>query len=253
MSAKCSGTLTKRHLAKVNIDTTVQEKAICFSTDARLYHRMLEHLVSQSKISGIPLRVRVSKRALRKQGGYTHTSQMKRARKQMKKLKTMLGRVMRDIRRKFGEDPDLELLRLLSLADWLITQQRKDKNKLYSIHEQDVECIAKGKVPKKYEFGCKVGILTTSRDSWVIEATAFHGNPYDGHTLEASLKQMEALTGWIAKDAYVDLGYRGHGYEGNTQINIVGRGGKRLTRSQKRWRKRRAVIEPIIGCEHRML
>ncbi len=258
LSAKSSGKLTKRHLDKVNVDTTVQEKAIRFPTDARLYHRMLERLVSEAKLSGIQLRqsyVRVSKRALRKHGGYTHASQMKRARKQTKKLKTMLGRVIRDIRRKQGEDPKLDMVQLLSLADRLMAQQRKDKNKLYSIHEPDVECISKGKAHKKYEFGCKVGIVTTSRDSWVIGAKAFHGNPYDGHTLKDSLKQMESLTGWIAKDAYVDLGYRGHGYEGETKINVVGRGRKRLTRSEKRWRKRRAAIEPIIGhlkSEHRL-
>ena len=61
--------------------------------------------------------------------------------------------------------------------------------------------------------------------------------------------------GWIAKDVYVDLGYRGHDYEGEAKINIVGRGGKRLTRSQKRWRRRRTAIEPIIGhmkSDHRL-
>lgn len=257
-AAKHSGKLNKRHLEKVNVDTTVQEKNIRFPTDSRLYHRMLSRLVKASRARGIPLRqsyVRLSKNALFMQSRYASARQMKRAVKQTKKLKTMLGRVYRDIERKMGDDPDAELLKLLGLADRLLKQKRTDKNKLYSIHEPDVECIAKGKVHKKYEFGCKAGIVTTSMDNWAVGALAFHGNPYDGHTLTEVLDQVERLTGWQAKEAYCDLGYRGHGYDGETTVHIVDRKRKRLTRSQRRWRKRRAAIEPVIGHlkeEHRL-
>ena len=250
LAAQQYGALTDRHLDKVNVDTTVQEKEIRFPTDPRLYHCMLETLVREAKSRKIKLRqsyVRLSKRALIMHGRYSHARQMKRAARETRRLKTMLGRVYRDIQRKAGQEIDVALQDKLQLAQRLLLQQRHDKRKLYSIHEPAVECIAKGKAHKKYEFGNKVGIVTTSRDNWVVGALAFHGNPYDGHTLAASLVQVKRLTGLQPGTAYVDQGYRGHGYEGPTEVQVVGRGRKRLTRSQKRWRKRRAAVEPVIG------
>jgi len=250
LAAQQYGALTDRHLDKVNVDTTVQEKEIRFPTDPRLYHRMLETLVKEAKSRKIKLRqsyVRLSKRALIMHGRYSHARQMKRAARETRRLKTMLGRVYRDIQRKAGQEIDVALQDKLQLAQRLLLQQRHDKQKLYSVHETAVECIAKGKAHKKYEFGNKVGIVTTSRDNWVVGALAFHGNPYDGHTLAASLAQVKRLTGLHPGTAYVDQGYRGHGYAGPTEVQVVGRGRKRLTRSQKRWRNRRAAVEPVIG------
>ena len=90
-------------------------------------------------------------------------------------------------------------------------------------------------------------MVTSSKDNWILGIQALPGNPYDGHTLTDSLTQMERLTDWTAKDAYVDLGYRGHDYHGETQIHTVNyRQMKKLTRAVKRWFKRRAAIEPII-------
>lgn len=257
-AAKHAKKLKKRDMDKVNVDTTVQEKAIRFPTDARLYHRMLEKLVKTAKAEGVQLRQsykRVSKKALMMQGRYARARQMKRAKRETKNLKTMLGRVIRDIRRKANE-PSVGLEELLQRAERLHAQQKHDKNKLYSVHEPDVECIAKGKAHKRYEFGCKVGVVTTSRQNWVIGVQALHGNPYDGHTLESSLEQAQRLTGWTAGEAYVDQGYRGHGCDGPTTIHVVDHRKKRLSKSEKRWRKRRAAIEPIIGhlkSDHRML
>ena len=127
-----------------------------------------------------------------KQHRYRHANQHKRARKMTKKLKTYLGRVVRDIERKVDK-PDSELAELLAKADRLLMQERKSKNKLYSIHAPEVECISKGKAHKRYEFGCKVGIVSTSRDNWIVGIGAFHGNPYDGHTLSESLEQSERI------------------------------------------------------------
>ena len=249
-TAKRSGHLTKRHLDKVNVDTTVQEKAIAFPTDARLYFTMREHLVRAAQSRGIHLRQsykRVAKKTLSRQGRYSHARQMKRSKKMTKRLKTMLGCVYRDILRKM-ENPETELQELLKLAERLLKQQKPDKNKLYSIHEPEVECISKGKVHKRYEFGNKVGFVTTSRDNWIVGIKSFHGNPYDGHTLSACLDQVKGLTGWQSKEAYVDLGYRGHGYTGETKVNIVNyRTIKKLTRTARKWFKRRNAIEPIIG------
>lgn len=238
------------HMSRVNVDTTVQEKAIAFPTDARLYFKMRARLVRAAESRGISLRQtykRKAKEALAKQGRYSHARQYKRAKRQTKALKTMLGCVYRDIRRKVT-NPDVELQGFLEMAERLLLQEKNSKNKLYSIHEPSVECISKGKIHKKYEFGNKVGLVTTSKGNWVVGVQSFHGNPYDGHTLLESLDQTRRLTGWTAKEAYVDLGYRGHGYEGDTHINIVNyRTINKQTRSVKKWLKRRNAIEPVIG------
>jgi IS5 family transposase len=249
-TAKRGSYLKENHVVRVNVDTTVQEKAIAFPTDARLYYKMRARLVRAAESRELPLRQsykRKAKEALVKQGRYAHASQYNRARRQTKALKTMLGCVYRDIKRKV-EAPDVELKGFLDMAERLLLQEKDSKNKLYSIHEPKVECISKGKIHKKFEFGNKVGLVTTSKGNWVVGVKAFHGNPYDGHTLSESLDQTTRLTGWTAKEAYVDLGYRGHGYEGETHVNIVNyRTINNLTRSVKKWFKRRNAVEPIIG------
>jgi IS5 family transposase len=249
-TAKRKSILKKSHLNKVNVDTTVQEKAIAFPTDARLYYKMREALVRAAKERDIPLRqsyTRVAKAALAKQGRYAHAKQYRRSGKMTKKLKTYLGCVYRDIHRK-EPHPDDELWMLLLRAMQILNQKKDSKDKIYSVHAPEVECVSKGKAHKRYEFGNKVGVATTSRDNWVVGIQAFHGNPYDGHTLTPTLEQVERLTDWQVKDVYVDQGYRGNGYQGDTQVNIVSpRKMKRATRSVKRWLKRRSAIEPVIG------
>jgi IS5 family transposase len=249
-TAKSTGSLRKSHLNKVNIDTTVQEKAIAFPTDARLYYKMREALVRAAESRDIELRQnykRVAKKTLAKQGRYSHAKQMNRSRKATKRLKTMLGCVYRDILRKISE-PDEELQELLKRAARLLRQEKNSKNKIYSIFAPEVECISKGKVHKRYEFGCKVGLTTTSRDNWIVGVQAFHGNPYDGNTLPDCLDKTEQYCGWQPKEVYVDLGYRGHPYQGDTRVHIVDfRHMKRKTRAVRKWFKRRAAIEPVFG------
>jgi len=250
-TAQNLGLLKKSHLDKVNVDTTVQEKAIAFPTDARLYYKMREKLIVEAEKRGINLRQnyrRLARKALVKQGRYSHAKQMKRAARETKNLKNYLGRVTRDIRRKATEI-DTELAEMLALSDRLLAQQKKDKNKLYSIHAPEVECIAKGKAHKRYEFGCKVSVATTSRDNWIVGIQAHYGNPYDGHTLKDVLKQVERLTSFQVKEAYCDRGYRGHNYEGDATIRIVGQKqrGSPVTRSLRKWLRRRNAIEPKIG------
>ena len=242
--------LTTYDLHKVNVDTTVQEKAIAFPTDSRLYYKMREKLVHLSFERDIKLRqsyVRKGKEALMKQSRYAHAKQYRRAARETRQLKTFLGRVYRDISRK-AEEFDPELRHYLYLANRLLKQEKHSKDKLYSIHAPEVECISKGKAHKRYEFGVKIGMATTSKGNWVVGIQAFPGNPYDGHTLEKTLEQMERLTGKQAKEVYVDKGYRGHGYTGDTQVHIVGtRKIINMTRTFRKWLKRRNAIEPIFG------
>lgn len=243
-------------LKRVNVDTTVQEKEIRFPTDARLYDRARQRLVEAAKDRGISLRQnynRKSKHALYMQSRYAHAQQMQRARQCTRKLKTYLGRVIRDIERNY-QKPDEPLRNLLEIGRKIFHQQRTDKNKAYSVHAPEVECISKGKAHKRYEFGCKVSVAATSRGGWFVGARAVHGNPYDGHTLSDALSQVERM-GIRPEQVFVDMGYRGHNYAGPVEVHVDKRHRGRTAKSLWRWMKRRAAIEPGIGHlkrEHRM-
>ena len=243
-------------LKRINVDTTVQEKEIRFPTDARLYDRARQRLVEAAKDRGISLRQnynRKSKHALYMQSRYAHAQQMQRARQCTWKLKTYLGRVIRDIERNY-QKPDEPLRNLLEIGRKIFHQQRTDKNKTYSVHAPEVECISKGKAHKRYEFGCKVSVAATSRGGWFVGAQAVHGNPYDGHTLSDALSQVERM-GIRPEQVFVDMGYRGHNYEGPVEVHVDKRHRGRTAKSLWRWMKRRAAIEPGIGHlkrEHRM-
>jgi IS5 family transposase len=235
-------------LERINVDTTVQEKAIRYPTDARLYDRARQRLVKAAQDRGIPLRQSYKRKAkglLVQQGRYAHARQGRRAQKCTRQLKTILGRVIRDIERK-QPNPDKELRDLLAIALRIFEQKRTDKNKVYSVHEPEVECISKGKVHKRFEFGCKVSVAATSRGGWFVGAIAMHGNPYDGHTLDTALSQVERIAG-EPEHVFVDMGYRGHGYEGEAQVHVDRRRRGQIARSLWKWMKRRAAIEPGIG------
>jgi IS5 family transposase len=241
-------TVKPTSLHVVNVDTTVQEKAMAFPTDARLYHKARAALVRQAKRLNIDLRqsyTRLSQLALAKQGRYANAQQLKRAKRQQKKLRTYLGRVIRDMERKASPEQLAEFHELLALAKRIHSQQRHDHDKVYSVHAPEVECIAKGKAHKRYEFGVKVGIVTTSKDNFIIGLRALPDNPYDGHTLKASLEQVERLTATLPSEAYVDKGFKGHGVE---TLKVWIAGAKRdVTDAIQRKLKRRNAIEPIIG------
>ena len=243
------GLVKPSDLERVNVDTTVQEKNVRFPTDARLLDRSRERLVKRARAQGIVLRqtyVRVGKRALRKQSGYAHARQFKRARREEKRLRTYLGCVVRDIERKCKGVAGA-LSEELKNARRLLAQKKTDGNKLYSLHEPQVECIAKGKAHKRYEFGCKASFVSSAKSNWILGARAFHGNPYDGHTLAAALGQSARLTGVAARQATCDLGYRGHDYAGECDVQIVKRHRKGIPKAMRRWWKRRSAIEPVIG------
>ena len=250
------GQIKRSHCERVNVDTTVQTKAIRFPTDARLYNRMREKLVKRAQQEGIELRqsyVRIGKRSLQRQQNYAHARQMKRAKRETRRLKTMLGRVIRDIERKMtGPQEGLEAQ--LALGRRLMEQKRNSKDKIYSIHEPQVQCIAKGKVHQRYEFGCKVGFVVSAKGNWILGAQAFEDNPYDGHTLEESIEQAERLIDVSITQATVDLGYRGHGIK-DKKVLIVPRWKNKASKTIRRWWRRRNAIEPIIGhqkSEHRL-
>jgi IS5 family transposase len=252
-----TGAIRVADLKRVNVDTTVQTKAIRYPTDARLYHRCRERLVKMARREGVAIKQsyrHVGRRLLLGSSRYAHARQMKRARACTRKLRTQLGRVIREIERQVTEPSD-KLSKLLAKAHRIYAQQRHDKNKVYSVHEPEVECIAKGKAGKPYEFGNKVSVAVTSRGGWLVGAKSFTGNPYDGHTLAEQIKQVGSMIGDRVREAYVDMGYRGHGYSGAVVVYVDKPTSGRTPKALWRWMKRRAAVEPSIGHlknEHRL-
>ena len=252
---------------RVIVDTTVQEKAIAFPTDSRLLEVARYQVVKAAKFAGIALKQtfsREGKKLRRRAGGYAHAKQFRRLRRVLKRQRTVLGIVLREIGRKLAaattESPATlnRLTTLLHRAERIRTQQPKDKNKLYALHAPEVECIGKGKARQPYEFGVKASIAVTHRSGLMVGARTFPGNPYDGHILWAQLEQTGILledVGRTPKQVVVDLGFRGVDAD-NPGVEIIHRGKfKSLTNLQRRWLKRRQAVEPAIGHlkqDHRM-
>ncbi len=262
-----TGAVKPAQLCEVIVDTTVQPKNVMHPTDARLLNRAREMVVRLAKRHGIPLRqsyARVGKFALIKQQRYAHAKQFKRANRSLKKLRTYLGRVIRDVARKIEGDAWLEHMvfgPVLSLARRVRDQQARQRGrKVYSLHAPEVECIGKGKAHRPYEFGVKVSVATTLRHAkggqFVTHAKALPGNPYDGHTLATVIPDMEALVGNTIQRIFVDKGYRGHNAPPGHKFRVFIAGQKRrVTPKIKREMRRRSAVEPVIGhikAEHRM-
>jgi len=255
--ARKVGFLRRVDLKKVIVDTTVQEKVVSYPTDAKLINKARERLVKEARRGGISLRQSYKfkgKREAVMSSRYFHARQVKRARASIKRQKTWLGRVIRDIKRKSRGIQEEGMRKLLELGERVFEQSRGSKEKVYSIHEPQVECLTKGKVHKRYEFGNKVSFSVTGRGSWLIGAKSFFGNPFDGKTLRESVRQVERLTGeWIEK-IVVDRGYRGkvHHPEGKQTVIV---GSKVKGRGMRKFLNRRSAIEPVIGHmkeEHRL-
>ena len=250
LAGLASKTVQPKSFEKVIVDTTVQPKAVAHPTDARLYHKALNALVRIAKSTGVELRqsyTRLSKVALIKHGQYRKAKQFKRAKKEQRKLKTFTGRVHRDLERNLPQ-ADWEAHKgTMILTELLLTQARTTKGKVYSIHAPEVECIAKGKAHKPYEFGVKVSLATTLKEGFVVGMRAIAGNPYDGHTLADQLDQVEKLTGKMPSRAHVDKGYKGHGVDPTTCQVLISGSRRGIDKPLAKEMKRRAAIEPEIG------
>ncbi len=215
-----------RELSRVIVDTTVQEKAIAYPTDSRLLEVARKKLVLLAKRHGIGLRQSYARQGpalSRKAGRYAHACQFKRMRRMrrvLRRQRTVLGRLVRDIQRKLDQvntGVREHIAIWLERAQRLCTQRPKDKQKLYALHAPEVECIGKGKARQAYEFGVKVGIAVTACKGLVVGARSFPGNPYDGDTLAEQLEQTRGLLQDVSVEptvAIVDLGDRGREVDG---------------------------------------
>jgi len=254
--AHASGALRTKDLARVTVDTTVQPKNITFPTDAKLLHAAIQGLNRLARRYGVRLRqsyLRIAKRAAMMAGRYAHAKQFNRHRRELRLLRTRLGRLIRDIRRKItGHEPiEAAFEGALSRASQIRSQQQRQRGwKLYSFHAPEVECIGKGKARAPWEFGVKVSVVTTNARApggqFVLHAKALPGNPYDGHTLRAVIEHTQRLTGREIERVYVDKGYRGHDAPNPRRVFISGQ--KRgVFGAIKRELRRRSAIEPVIG------
>lgn len=239
-------------LENLNADTTVQEKYVAFPTDAKLLNRARVKLVLLTKETGVELRqkyTRKGREALIMYHRYANAKQFKRARKRLKRLKTLLGRKIRDITRKIEGKSDLQekFSELLNLSTALLKeQQQKIGRKIFSLHAPEVECIAKGKSHKPYEFGVKVSVVSASKSGFVVSCDAYPGRPHDGKTLKPSLLQAEENLGRrIRAKVAVDLGYGGHGCKG--LFSVLHSRLKHLPHSLRKFVRRRSAIEAVIS------
>jgi IS5 family transposase len=251
-AGRVSGAVNDKSLERVSVDTTVMEKNIAYPTDARLYERARQKLVALAQQAGVELRqsyARLAPRLARQVGRYAHARQFKRMRKALRTLKGYTGRVLRDLRRHLRDIPAgplrEEICYALVLTGRLLAQKPKDKNKIYSLHEPEVDCISKGKARVRYEFGTKVSVTATLNEGFIVGARSMAGNPYDGHTLADALDQVEVLTDIRPSLAVVDRGYRGHGVT-RTRVLISGMQ-KGITPMLAKLLRRRSAIEAEIG------
>ena len=261
-TALASKAIKPTEFERIIVDSTVQEKAIAYPVDSRLLEIARHKIVVYAKRCGIALRqsfAKEGKTLKRKAGGYAHAKQFKRLHRTVKRQRTIVGKLIREVRKQLSAGaisssatPTMlaALYTLLERADRIRTQQPQDKNKLYALHAPEVECISKGKARNRYEFGVKVSLAVTHKQGLMVGAKRFVGNPYDGHTLAAQISQCNELiqaAGSEVKQAFVDLGYRGVDAD-NPGVEVVHRGRiKSMSEPQKRQLKRRQAIEPAIG------
>ncbi len=197
--------------------------------------RNLVNLAQQEEITLRQSYEREGPSLRRRAGGYAHAKQsIKRLNRVLRRQRTVLGRLIRDIERKIDHaTASISLRTTPERAEQLPVQHRQAKGELYALHALEVECISKGKSRHPYEFGVKMGLAVIAKIGLIVGARSFPGNPYDGDTLAEQLEQAEILSGEKPHTAIVDLGYRGRSLEGG---EILHRGNpKRLTRPQWSW------------------
>ena len=238
------------HFNTAFIDSTVQEKNITYPTDAKLHKKIIKRVLKIVREKKLPLRQsyqRTLKAISRDQRFRNRPGNHKKAVKADRRLRTIAGRLVRELDRNLPDKKGYE--KMFELFYKVLRQSRNSRDKTYSLHEPEVQCISKGKEHKKYEFGNKASFIRSL--SGIILAAVSFRNEYDGHTIEATLQQTERMTGRRIENLAGDRGYRGTKQVGTTRILIPQAPKDKDSYYQKRKRHKlfckRAGIEPTIG------
>jgi IS5 family transposase len=244
----------KAQESEVVIDSTVQEKAVTYPTDTKLCRRIIERCWKLADRHAVKLRRRYGKavrQSLLAQRWRQHPKRKKEARRGVRRLKTIAGRLVRELERKLPAEIVEFQRENFTRYRKVLAQKPKDQGKIYSLHEPHIYCVAKGKEHKKYEFGTKASLAMTKNGGVLVAAIAHPENCYDGHTLPEVLEQAEVVQGKRPKTAIVDRGYRGSKEVAGTEILTPSRPPKEQTpQESKAMRKRfrrRCAIEPTIA------
>jgi IS5 family transposase len=251
----------QKEVKEVRVDTTVQEKNITFPTDRKLTEKVIDHCKRIARKEGITLKrtYTFEIRKLKQQLRFARKPKnMRKHIKAQKKLHGIAFKLYRDLVGQLNPIP-MSYREELDVLYRVLTQQRDDKNKIYSIHEPEVLCISKGKEHKQYEFGNKSSFAYTRGSGIIVGAMAIEGNAYDGHTLKPQLDQVKELTGGRIRKAIVDKGYQIKG--GIRGVDIVmpknlKRESYYLKKKREERCRSRAGIEGLISHlkhDHRML
>lgn len=238
----------------VNIDSTVQEKCITYPTDGKLAIKIINRLNKIAKHHGIQQRRTFTKevKELRlKLRFFRHVKKRRSAKKAVKRLRTVAGILMRELSRRFTEEQMVFYEKDFALYNQVLNQERADKDKVYSLHEPQVYCIAKGKDHKPYEYGAKASIVSTAKGGVILSAVSHAKNIHDSHTLEEVLGEAQKHRQRPIVQAVCDRGYRGVKEACGVHIVLPKAPLKRDNRYQKDKKRKlcrqRAAIEPLIG------
>ena len=253
--------MIRKEVKEIRVDTTVQEKNITYPTDRKLYEKTIEYCKRIADKKGIKLKRTYTREIKKLKYQLRFARKPKNYKKLMKtqnKLHRIAIKIYSDLVTQMNPIPRKDFEEFNTMYR-VLTQTREDKNKIYSIHEPEVLCIAKGKEHKPYEFGNKNSFAYTHKTGIIVGALAIEGNVFDGHTLKPQLEQVKELTNGKTKKAIVDRGYKGQDRIGYTEVVLPNTRKKEsyyLKKQREARCRSRTGIEGLISHlkqDHRML
>jgi IS5 family transposase len=240
------------------IDSTVQVKWTAYPTDIKLAIDVINSVINVSDHLEIKLRNKYIKEVstLKKDASFTKSNKRAQIRTDCKlRLREIASTLLEELNRKVPLYVKLDP-NFISMYDnykKAITQEQNDKDKIYSIFEPQVKCIAKGKFDKKYEFGCKVGLMLGKDQLVLQDIVTFSENIHDSKTLPIMLDRSKELYDFKPDTVTVDRGYKGHKEYKGTKVILPVKGLSDLPKQEKnnliQYLNRRSAVEQAISHE----